>query len=142
MRSWFLTSLALTSLTICGCDQPKSASTPAPKEEVKNAPLSDTELVQRAREHVQECIDRALGGDLTMKSKLLTIYSPEFDSLEELKIQSAVPQYLPTGEKVPDFVRVTLLAKGYSALRGRMVERTVVDTVSYRDGQFLITFGQ
>lgn len=124
--------IVLTILT--GCDtqrfgQPNTASKPA-------TPSSTTaDPVAAARNHVQQYIDRLIGGDLSVKQGLLGIPGVEFESIESIEIISAVPTYLATGEKVGDMVRVNMRVRGYHATQRRIAEQTIDRDVLTKDGK-------
>lgn len=116
-----------------GCNQQLP---PQPQEPAKNT-KGGTDQVAQAKAHVQQFIDRLLGGDQTVKDGLLSIKGVSFADIESVEITSALPQYLPDGRKVPDMVRIVMKVKGH-AFSGKRLEETIDRSVFFKDQKWQI----
>lgn len=129
MKSCY-TLVLLVVPVFSGCgrqSQPAAAETQPATAAVPNQ-------TEAAKAHVQQYIDRLLGGDQTVKQGLLGMDGVDFDSIESIQITSALPAYLPDGRKVDDMVRVVLSVRGYDSLKRRTVEKNVDREVLFKDG--------
>ena len=139
MKNWSTLVLLWSVITVLGgCGQ-----TSQPEPELKPAQVQRTEspptyLADEAKTHVQQYIDRLLGGDQTVRQGLLGIDGVSFDSIESIQITSALPAYLPDGKKIENMVRIVLNVQGYDALKKRSLAKNVDLHVRLKDGQWSI----
>lgn len=135
MRFTVSTSLLIVTLMVTGCNPP--VPPPAPAAQLNPAQASQQQVAD-AKAHVQQYVDRLLGGDQSIKTGLLGFEGVDFDTIESLTITSAVPTYLPDGTKVPDMVRVMLQVRGYDGLKKRMRDQQIVREVQFHQGRWSI----
>jgi hypothetical protein len=133
MKSYCLLGLLLVTSTILGCGQ---RSQPAAAQ-VQAEPAAPNQT-EAAKAHVQQYIDRLLGGDQTVKQGLLGIDGVDFNTIDSVQITSALPTYLPDGRKVENMVRVVLNVRGHDALKRRTIEKHIDLQVRLKDGQWNI----
>lgn len=134
MKSCCLLGLLLVTSTTLGCGQPSPPAAAQTQPKAAAAP-NQTEA---AKAHVQQYIDRLLGGDQTVKQGLLGMDGVDFNTLDSIQITSALPAYLPDGKKVDDMVRVVLNVRGYDALKRRTIEKNIDRDVFLENGQWKI----
>lgn len=137
MKSCCLLGLLLVTfmtMMILGCGQQSPPAAAQVEPEAATAP-NQTEA---AKAHVQQYINRLLGGDQTVKQGLLGMDGVDFNTLDSIQITSALPAYLPDGRKVDNMVRVVLSVRGYDALKRRTIEKNIDLDVLLKDGQWSI----
>ena len=94
--------------------------------------------VDPAKAHVQQFIDRLMGGDQSVKVGLLGIAGVDFNTIEAIEIKSAVPAFSAEGKKIEDMVKVQINIRGYDALKRRDIEKTITHDVFLKDGMWKI----
>mgnify|MGYP000294836384 CR=1 FL=1 len=134
MKSYCLLGMLLVTSTILGCGQQSPPAAAQAQPEAATAP-NQTEA---AKAHVQQYIDRLLGGDQTVKQGLLGMDGVDFDTLDSIQITSALPAYLPDGRKVDNMVRVVLNVRGYDNLKRRTIEKNIDRDVFLENSQWKI----
>jgi hypothetical protein len=134
MTTCCLFGLLLVTSTVLGCGQQSPPAVAQAQPESAAAP-NQTEA---AKAHVQQYIDRLLGGDQTVKQGLLGIDGVDFNTIDSVQITSALPSYLPDGPKVENMVRVVLNVRGHDALKRRTIEKHIDLQVRLKDGQWNI----
>jgi hypothetical protein len=134
MKSYCLLGLLLLTSSILGCGQ----QSPPAAAQAQLEPIAAPNQTEAAKAHVQQYIDRLLGGDQTVKQGLLGTDGVDFNTLDSIQITSALPAYLPDGRKVDNMVRVVLNVRGYDALKRRTIEKNVDLQVRLKDGRWSI----
>lgn len=133
--------LSVISAAVCllnvaaGCTS--QAPAPAPAANAVQAPATPDQPAA-ARAHVQQFIDRLMGGDQSVKSGLLGLTGVDFDTIESIDIRSAVPMFSADGKKIDNVIRVQIAIRGYDGLKRRDIERIISRDVSYNDGKWKI----
>lgn len=129
-------------------EQSVSPSPPAdgPKaiepSQVVPAVSPDPDPKEQARDFVQSCIDRVLGGDEAFKTKgPFSILTLGFAGgrIDTIQMISFVQAYSAEGEALEDQFRVKLEAEGIDYL-GRSRKETVPYKVELKDGKWTIDF--
>lgn len=114
----------------CGPQAQQPASPPPASKEASQA--------EAAKAHVQEYVDRVIGGDLTMKMKLLSIDGVDFGAIDSIEVTSAVPKFSEDGKKIENLFRVGLKVQGTHAIRGTPLEKKLEKLVVFQDGRWII----
>ncbi|NQV24948.1 MAG: hypothetical protein HQ518_11330 [Rhodopirellula sp.] len=105
-------------------------------EQSANATPAPT--AEQARAHVQKYVDQFLGGNTSLKMKLLSIGGVHFDTVDSLEIVRAVQTYSPDGKPIENSFTVVLKASGYDSLDRKNVQRTIDHLVMFRNGKWVI----
>lgn len=142
MRYSWITSLLLCLTLAVGCSQENSGTETG--EVVDNAASkeSETPSAEKARAHVQESIDRLMGGDESVKTSLLGMDGVDFGTIDSVEITSLVQEYSPEGKKLDGWFRVVLLVNGVDGAKGRKVSKSITRTASYSDGTWSLMFNK
>lgn len=136
MRPLFGLVLIVLILPMIGCNQRSSNDVP-PVAKAAPADISaPVDQVAAAKAHVQQYIDRLVGGDVSIKMGLLGGDGANFDTVEHVEMTSAVPTYLKDGKKVPNMVRVIIKVRGYDGIKKRMIEQNIDRDVHFLDGKW------
>lgn len=154
----------LLLVVITACDHPDSGVKPSskPDEQGDSASASQPRAMpeaglppaispstppapaakDQARDFVQSCIDRILGGDETLRTRgpfsVLTLGFAG-GTIDTIKMVTFVQAYSPEGEMLKDQFKVKLEAEGADYL-GRSRKETVPYKVELKDGKWSIDF--
>lgn len=130
----------LSCVVLLGCEHASPPSSQANPEKAVPAATAvpQEDPASAARNHVQQYIDRLLGGDLSVQQGLLGIDRVAFGKMDHIRITSALPYYLPDGRPVKDHIRVMLHVSGTEPLRGKPISRDVELVVRPLDGRLKI----
>lgn len=145
MSHYLPTCLLIFVLTMTGCEDQSSPATtentaPTVQQEtepnvVQEAPPSDVvgqaeakpeatpDPAEEAKAHVQELSDRLLGGDTSVKLKLLGPLGAKVESVDGIEITSIVPKYSPNGVKLDDWYRIVIQVQGKEAVTGKAFDK-------------------
>jgi len=127
----------LICLTTVGCQQSSQPSIPpAQPQNAAAAPSKPT--AEEAKAHVQKYIDQFLGGDASLKMKLLSLSGVDFDTVDSIDIVRSVPKFNADGKPLENGFAVVLKATGFDSLRKRMIEKTIDHLVYFKDGKWII----
>ena len=135
MRLSFISAVLCIIGTAVGCNS--QAAAPAPAEKPIKAPSASDQAAE-AKAHVQQYIDRLIGGDQSVKGDLLGLAGVDFNKINAIEINSAVPAFSKEGKKLDDTFRVQMKVRGYDDLKRRDIEQTVTRDVYLFDGKWTI----
>jgi hypothetical protein len=123
-------------LALVGCNQQSPVPVLAPP--IAALPKSEGDKVAAAKSHVQQFVDRLLGGDLSVKQGLLGLSSLDFDSIDSIQIKSALPKYQADGKKVDGMIVVVMHVTGFDAQRRRAIQKNIDLDLMLKDGKWKI----
>jgi hypothetical protein len=125
-------TLVVLFVTMVGCGQ----QGPVIPNQAPLQPAPAVNQVEGAKAHVQQYIDRLMGGDQSVKGGLLGLAGVDFNSIESIEIRSAVPAFSPDGKKIENMVKVQINIRGYDALKRRNIEQNISQEVFLKDGKW------
>lgn len=129
-------SLLILLMAAVGCNQqqPPVAQLQAPAVATPPAVTQS----EAAKAHVQQYLDRIMGGDKATKTSLLGGQGVSFSTIDSAEITSAVQSYTADGEKVDDFFKVIVHVKGDDSLGRKKIEANIDLLLKFEDGKWKV----
>ncbi len=123
MRHVWILSLVCCLLLITGCLEGTEKEKEIVEEVVTEPEANEADESVGARAYLQGYIDRLLGGDETVKIKVLGFMGADFGSFNSIEIISCRQKYSETGEKVDGTFLIQMHVIGIDQYSGKRIDK-------------------